>query len=105
MNNVGEKITALVGGATATNVTAWRSNNFGVSWAKLTNAGQGNFAHLASSAAGAIIYITVNGQQPAIKYSYNGGAAWAIVTVFDLLVNPVKWVALGTDNFHYFLSC
>ena len=97
VNNVGEKITALVGGARAANTTVWRSNNFGLTWFKLNNAGQGNFGQLAANAAGNILYVSVNNAIPAIKYSYNGGSTWFDVITFDGFVNPVKWVALATD--------
>ena len=97
INFEGEKLSALVAGEDAANNVIYTSSDFGVTWQKSNKAGSLEFVHLVADFEGSNLYTTINGPQPAIRYSHNQGIKWTSITSFP--ANPVMWVALATDFF------
>jgi hypothetical protein len=77
INYEGEKLSALVRGTDTATVsgstlcTVIRSKDFGYTWTRSTKAGTGEFAQLVANFEGSKLYMTVNGEIPAIKRSYD----------------------------------
>jgi hypothetical protein len=97
INYEGEKLAVLVKGETPADTTLYRSSDFGVTWKLSKKAGPGNYGHIAGSFEGSKLYITDNGEIPAIKYTYDQCKSFGVTKNFP--VPPGKWVALATDFF------
>jgi len=96
INMEGEKLAFIAGGKSRAVCSLFTSTDFGVSWTQSKKAGTGQFVQLAANFAGDRLFIAVNGDVPAIKYTTDGGYKWTEKNTFP--VPPGTWTLLEVDH-------